>query len=60
MSSSKTKLKYKKILYDIIKKMIFENDKLLDIFVDQMIPKLQNAEWRRNIYSSWSLEQQKR
>lgn len=47
-------------MYDIIKSMIFNNSNLLNIFVEKIAPKLQTAEWRRNSYSSWSLEQQKK
>lgn len=57
---TKSKIKHKKILYDIMKKMIFEDEKLLNIFVDKIAHKLQKAEWRINLYSSWSLEHQKR
>lgn len=60
MKTMRTKLRSKKILYEMMKSMIFSSNKVLKIFVDQISPKLQTAEWRRNVFSSWSLEQQKR
>lgn len=57
---TKTKLKQKKLLYDVIKRMIYDNKNLLEIFVSFITPKLQHAEWRRNTLSSWALEQQKK
>ena len=57
---TKTTLKKNKLLYDLIKIMIYDNKNLLEIFVSFITPKLQHAEWRRNTLSSWALEQQKK
>lgn len=56
----KAKVKSKKILYEIMKSMIYSNENILNIFVNRISPKLQTASWRRNVFSSWSLEQQKK
>ena len=56
----KSKNKNKKIIYDIMKKLIFADSSLFKHFVEKIAPKLKRADWRKNIYSSWSLEQQKK
>lgn len=56
----KLKNKTKKLLYDIIKKFCYKEEKLFKIFINRLTPKLQEADWRKNTFLSWNLEQQKK
>lgn len=59
-TGSKIGNKNRKIMFDLMKKLIFMEKELLGVLTGRIEPKLRHADWRRNTYSFWSLEQQKK
>lgn len=45
-----------KALYESIKKILFIDQSLIELLIEEVTPRLRNNEWRNNLYMSWNLE----
>jgi hypothetical protein len=44
-----------KLLYESLKKILFSEQSLIELVVQEITPQLQRGGWRRNSYNSWML-----
>lgn len=58
----KRKIKHEitlKVLYESIKKILFNQQDLINVLIEEIAPQLRKNEWRKNLYSNWCLESKK-